>query len=275
MLRFMGAGVSDGGPVRDLNEDSAFLGPHLALVADGVGGAAAGEIASATTAYAVSRGIGRGVDPLLALDAGLRRAADLLTRASAADAAFAGLATTLTAVATDGRRVALAHAGDSRAYLVRAGGLTRLTRDHTYVQQLVDDGFLTIEAVERHPWRHVVTRSVRAGQVDDDERPEFLELSLAPGDRLVLGTDGLTDHLADGTLAEIAASGTPAEAAQALVEAAFAQGSTDNATCLVVDVVATQPLARGVVDRDAGLGERFGAFADDSNVIGATRLTAY
>lgn len=275
MLRFRGAGVSDGGPVRDLNEDSAFLGPHLALVADGVGGAAAGEIASATTAYVVSRGIGRGVDPLLSLDAGLRRAADLLTRASAADVAIAGLATTLTAIATDGHRVALAHAGDSRAYLVRAGGLTRLTRDHTYVQQLVDDGFLAVEAVEHHPWRHVVTRSVRGGRVDDDERPEFLELALAPGDRLVLGTDGLTDHLAEGTLAEIAASGSPAEAAQALVEAAFARGSTDNVTCLVVDVVATQPLARGVADRDAALGERFGAFADDSNVIGATRLTAY
>jgi serine/threonine protein phosphatase PrpC len=275
MLRFIGAGVCVGGPVRDLNEDSAFLGPHLVLVADGVGGAAAGEIASATTAYAVCRGIGRGVDPLLALDAGLRRAADLLTRASAADQAISGLATTLTAIATDGQRVALAHAGDSRAYLVRAGGLTRLTRDHTYVQQLLDDGFLAVEAVERHPWRHVVTRSVRGGDVDDEERPEFLELALAPGDRLVLGTDGLTDHLADGLLAEIAASGSAAEVAQTLVDAAFEHGSTDNVTCLVADVVAVQPLARGVVERDAGLGERFGAFADDSNVIGATRLTAY
>jgi serine/threonine protein phosphatase PrpC len=276
MLRFDGAGVSDRGPVRELNEDAAFLGPWLALVADGVGGAAAGEIASATTAYVVARSAGRGVDPLLALDAGVRRALKLMRQASAADVELLGFATTLTGIALDGQRAALVHVGDSRAYLLRAGGMTRLTRDHTYVQQLVDDGYLPPEGVASHPWRHVVTRSLHAGEIAGDEQPEFTELTLLAGDRLILCSDGMTDYLSDARIADLASDLAPGSAAQGLVQVASLAGATDNVTCLVVDVLDLPDDPEVTVLRGrAPAGERFGSLLDDSNVLGATRLTAY
>lgn len=276
MLRFDGAGVSDGGPVRELNEDAAFLGPWLALVADGVGGAAAGEIASATTAYVVSRSTGRGTDPMLALDAGVRRAVDLMRRASAVDVDLLGFATTLTGIALDGARAALVHVGDSRAYLLRAGGLTRLTRDHTYVQRLVDDGYLEPSRVASHPWRHVVTRSLHAGVVADDEQPEFSELTLVAGDRLILCSDGMSDHLDDDRIADLAGGIAPGRAAQGLVQEAWLAGASDNVTCLVVDVLDLPEDRESAAGRGkAPAGERFGSLLDDSNVLGATRLTTY
>jgi serine/threonine protein phosphatase PrpC len=276
MLRFDGAGVSDGGPVREINEDAAFLSPWLALVADGVGGAAAGEIASATAAYVVSRSTGRGTDPMLALDAGVRRALDLMSRASAVDVELLGFATTLTGIALDGERAALVHVGDSRAYLLRAGGMTRLTRDHTYVQQLLDDGYLQPEGVVSHPWRHVVTRSLHGGGIPEDEQPEFSELTLLAGDRLVLCSDGMSDHLGDDRIADLASGLAPGRAAQGLVQEAWLAGATDNVTCLVVDVLDLPDDLGDTVRRGrTPAGERFGSLLDDSNVLGATRLTTY
>lgn len=276
MLRFDGAGVSDGGPVRALNEDAAFLGPWLALVADGVGGAAAGEIASATTAYVVSRSTGRGIDPMLALDAGVRRALDLMRRASTVDPSLKGLATTLTGIALDGERAALVHVGDSRAYLLRAGGLTRLTRDHTYVQRLVDDGYLAPAGVAAHPWRHVITRSLNGGVIAEDEQPEFSELALMAGDRLIICSDGMSDHLSDDRIAELVAGIAPGRAAQGLVQEAWGAGASDNVTCLVVDVLELADVPETNPRRGATpVGERFGSLLEDANVLGATRLTTY
>jgi PPM family protein phosphatase len=142
MLRFSGAGISDVGRVRPHNEDAAFLGPYVAVVADGVGGAAAGEVASATSAYVVAAtALARfGEDPAEVLVRGVEDAHASVRAGVAADPERSGMATTLTALATDGSRVVLAHVGDSRAYLLRDGDLRQLSHDHTYVQHLVDSG---------------------------------------------------------------------------------------------------------------------------------------
>ncbi len=168
MLRFSGAGVTDVGKVRDHNEDSAFMAPYVALVADGVGGAAAGEVASATTAYVVSaHALARfGSDPAQLLRDAVVSARQSLERGVQSDLMRAGMATTLTALLTDGSRIVLGHIGDSRGYLFAEGQLTRISSDHTYVQRLVDAGQLDPDAARRHPWRNVVVRSLNA-----DPRP--------------------------------------------------------------------------------------------------------
>lgn len=269
MLRFDGSGVSDRGPVREVNEDAGFLGANALVVTDGVGGSAAGEVASATTAYVVARGVVAGQDPMLALDRAVRRVVDVLSAAEAADHDCGGLATTLTALAIDGNRAALVHAGDSRAYLLRSGGLVRLTRDHTYVQQLLDDGFLEPAGVAAHPWRHVVTRSVHAMPIPDDERPEYVELSLAPGDRVLLCTDGLTDCLTDERIGALLAVPRADEAARVLIDEALLAGGRDNVTCVVADVVTAHASMRR---RTPGEGLRLGALTDDRNILAASGL---
>src|SRR3954465_6650905 len=162
VLRFSGAGVSDVGRVRPHNEDSAFVGPYVAVVADGVGGAAAGEVASATAAYAASAvALGRrGQRPEQVLHDAYAAAANGVRTGVQRDLDRLGMATTLTMVVTDGRHVSLGHVGDSRGYLFRDGELWQITQDHTYVQHLVDTGRLPPEARDSHPWRNVVLRSV-------------------------------------------------------------------------------------------------------------------
>lgn len=261
MLRFVGAGVSDVGRVRSDNEDSAFLGPYVAVLADGVGGAAAGEVASATAAHAVSAAAlaAIGQDPALVLFRGLEDAQTRVRAGVAVDPTRSGMATTLTAVLTDGRRVVLGHVGDSRAYLLHDGELRQVTHDHTYVQHLVDSGQLDEDARAGHPWSNVVLRSLDGGP---DPCLDVTELAVEPGDRLLLCSDGLTDLVADAEIAEALRSVEDAGvAAGVLVYAALAAGGKDNVTCLVLDVVAGP--------RVVGDGLVLGALADPSNVVDA------
>ncbi|WP_067432856.1 PP2C family protein-serine/threonine phosphatase [Nocardioides jensenii] len=261
MLRFSGSGVTDVGLVRDHNEDSAFVGPYLALVADGVGGAAAGEIASATTTYAVSAlALGRpDADPREVLREAVALARVQLLEGVTHDVRRAGMATTLTAVATDGSRVALAHVGDSRAYLVHEGRLAQLSSDHTYVQQLVEQGHLTTDQARVHPWKNVVLRALPGSDVGEVEVADVLELDVAPGDRLLLCSDGLSDLVTDDQLSEALALGDPQSAAATLVEEALAAGGVDNITCVVLDVVDGP--------RVVGDGVLLGAVRDLHNVV--------
>jgi PPM family protein phosphatase len=237
MLRFSGAGVSDAGLVRASNEDSAFVGPYVALVADGVGGAAAGEVASATAAYAVSAtALARfGDAPEAVLLEGVEAACTSIRRGVQSDLARLGMATTLTALVCDGSRVVLGHIGDSRAYLLRERTLSRLSRDHTYVQHLVDSGQLDPAGVGRHPWRNVVLRSLDGDPVHDGV--DLVPLAVEPGDRLLLCSDGLTDLVPEDLIAELLAVDDPQSAAAVLAQAALAAGGRDNVTCVVVDVV--------------------------------------
>ncbi len=235
MLRFAYAALSDVGLVRDGNEDAGFAAGHLQLVADGVGGAAAGEVASATTAYVVSALVAAGpTDDLVGLlTSAVTAAHEQLRLGVERDPSRRGMATTLTAVVTDGSRCVVAHVGDSRGYLLRAGVLSRLTVDHTYVQALVDDGQLAPEDVAEHPYRSVVVRSVEA---DHPPQPDVTAVDLVPGDRVLLCSDGLSDLVEDDAIADLLATPDRDEAVAALVRAALDEGGRDNVTCLVSDV---------------------------------------
>lgn len=241
MLRFTGAAASDRGRVRDHNEDSAYAGPGLLVVADGVGGAAAGEVASATAVYVLSALALQGAyaDPLAALRSGVRLAQEQVALGVRLDDRRAGMATTLTAVLGDGRRFALAHLGDSRAYVHREGELVRVTRDHTFVQDLLDDGRLSEREAGTHPWRHVVTRSLGG---DPGETGDLTWLDLRRGDRVLVCSDGLTDMVADGEIARLLREHRSDDAAvTALVGAANAAGGRDNVTCVLATVVPGVP----------------------------------
>jgi protein phosphatase len=261
MLRFHSAGRSHPGLVRTNNEDSGFAGPTLQLVADGVGGAAAGEVASATAAYvttALALAASRSSEPdlLAVLGRAVRLSHEQLRAGTVAEPARAGMGTTLTTLLTDGVRVALAHVGDSRAYLLRDDELTRLTRDHTYVQTLVDAGVISSDEVRRHPRRNVVLQAV------DGERPASPDLGLVDvriGDRLLVCSDGLSDLVEDEQVRACLQTATVQDAADALVDAALAAGGRDNVTCLVSDV---QDGPRVVPD-----GRHFGAFCDPYLVV--------
>ncbi|GAA5144987.1 hypothetical protein GCM10023340_13530 [Nocardioides marinquilinus] len=235
MYRFVAAARSHVGLVRDNNEDSAFGGPYLLIVADGVGGAAAGEVASSTATYVASAlsMLGRDDDPVQLLARAVEQAAAQLRAGAATDPARAGMGTTLTAVQSDGERFGLLQLGDSRAYLLRDGALSRLTRDHTLVQALVDAGRMTPEEARHSPFANIVLRSLGSG--DEPLDPDLGYVDLAVGDRLLLCSDGLSDLVDDDRLAELLA-GERDDAADALVEAALAAGGKDNVTCVVADV---------------------------------------
>lgn len=237
MLRFSGAGVTDVGSARVNNEDSAYVSPYVALVADGVGGAVAGEVASATVASVLAAGVPARPhrDPVALLVDLVGQAVRRLRDEAAACPDRAGMATTLTALATDGTRVALAHAGDSRAYLLRDRRLLRISRDHTYVQGLLDEGLITPEGAGQHPWRHVVTRSLPGGR--ESGPPDVGEVDVAVGDRLLVCSDGLTDVVPEARIAEVLELADARSAAGRLVVDALAAGAPDNVTCVVLDVL--------------------------------------
>ncbi len=265
MLRWSGHGATHVGLVRTGNEDSGFVGPTCLLVADGVGGAAAGEIASATTAYVVSALAlqRREDDPAEVLDDAVRAARREVARGVEEDPGRTGMASTLTALVTDGRSVGLAHVGDSRGYLFREGELTRLTRDDTFVQELLDTGQIEPGELGAHPWRNVVTNTISAGP---GLPADIRRLDLTPGDRLLLATDGLTDLVDDARIAAILAGSDDEAATRGLVEAALAAGGRDNVTCVVATLVEGPPLA--------GDGRLLGAVQDPANVVNLAGVRA-
>ncbi len=284
MLRFSYAGRSHRGLVRDHNEDSGFAGPYLQLVADGVGGAAAGEVASATAAYVTSAftmgdaaardrdgeqhgdaergggGTSAGTQRLPRLLRVLAEAMHLaeqqLSIGVRQDPAREGMGTTLTAVLTDGDKVALAHLGDSRAYLWRGGTLVRISHDQTLVQLLVDRGEITEEQARHHPQRNVVLQALDGSH---HAEPDLFLLDLEPGDRLLVCSDGLTDMVEEETVARCLAMEDRDEAAEALVQAALDGGGHDNVTVLVSDVEEGPALSRD--------GSPLGALGDPGLVL--------
>jgi PPM family protein phosphatase len=264
VLRFMGAGVSDVGRVRPHNEDSAFVGPYVAVVADGVGGAAAGEIASATAAYSASAvALGRlGERPEEVLEAAYAAAAAGVRLGVQRDPDRLGMATTLTMVVTDGRSVALGHVGDSRGYLMRrsetdGGQLRQITKDHTYVQHLVDNGRLDPEGRATHPWRNVVVRSL--GGDPDGGGLDVVRVDVEVGDRLLLASDGLTDLVPDDVIEHVLAAEEGDEAAVTLTQLALDAGGRDNITVVIADLVEGPQVV--------GDGRVLGALADPWNVV--------
>lgn len=232
------AGVTDTGRQRLRNEDAFVCEPPLFAVADGMGGARAGEVAArlAATALEESSDEVRGPDGIAAL---ITEANRRIWEQSLADPQMAGMGTTVTAALVDERTgtVAIGHVGDSRAYLVRDGALTQLTTDHSLVAELVESGLLTPAEAERHPQRSAITRALGT---EPTVEVDALEVEGRPGDLFLLCSDGLPIMVGDAEVLAIVegAGRAPAEAAEALVAAANARGGHDNVTVVLFELVA-------------------------------------
>ena len=217
-------------------------------VADGVGGAAAGEIASSLAILKMAAlDKRRLLQPLdRELSDTLADANDLISLATLYEPQNAGMATTLTAVAlsNDGYYI-VANVGDSRTYLLRGRRLRRLTRDDSLVQELIDQDLLSERDAHRHPQRSVVLRVLDGG---DREPPGLGAVQALEGDRLLLCSDGVTDYLTDDQVAEFLAIEESAEAVRCLIDAALAHGSRDNVSAVVADVIASADSGEGWLD---------------------------
>ena len=259
-MRLACAARTDTGRRRAANEDCYCARPDLGLfvVADGMGGHVAGEVAAQiavdeierfieATAGGAPSGDGRGdtwpapFDPAVSTDGNRLTAGLVLANRSIADRAgraedLRGMATTAVAFIVGDGSAALAHVGDSRAYLRSAGGggLRRLTRDHSWVEEQMQTGLLSAAAAREHPWRNVVTRALSGL---DPVHPDVCEVPLAAGDRLLLCSDGLSSVLSDEEMEAVLARGTqPDRACEDLVRGANEGGGPDNITVIVIDV---------------------------------------
>jgi len=242
LLRF--AAHSEIGLVRKNNQDSGYASPHLLLVADGMGGAAAGDLASAVAVEVIREvdGPTEGERMLPVLAGAIAAANDRIAALVEADSALDGMGTTVTGALFDGHELGLAHIGDSRAYLLRGGRLERLTHDHSWVQSLVDDGKIDEDEAAVHPHRSLLLR-VLNGQPANE--PDLTRLPLQDHDRLLLCSDGLCGLVEDDEIAAGLAIPELAGALQELVGAARAAGGIDNITVILADVLEGAPLVPG------------------------------
>jgi PPM family protein phosphatase len=237
-MTFRLGAASDRGRIREGNEDSFVASGSLAAVADGMGGAQAGEVASATAADEL-RGLQDGgpwrTDRSAgdALKQAVLEANRRIREMAAGDKSLEGMGTTVTALLEDGDVVHLAHVGDSRAYLLRGGELSQLTEDHTLVQELVKQGKLRPEEAKRHPQGSIITRALGA---DADVQVDTATFKIVPGDRLLLCTDGLTAVVDPATIRNVLLrTRDPQQASERLVAMANEQGGPDNVTVVVLD----------------------------------------
>ena len=240
---------SDVGLLREGNEDSAYAGPRLLAVADGMGGHAAGEVASAVTigamseldnerpsgAGAASGAGGAGGDMMAELSNAVAAANMRLQQMIMANPAIEGMGTTLTAVLWADGHAAVCHIGDSRGYLLREGELYQITHDHTLVQSLVDEGRITEDDVSTHPQRSLLLRALDGRTVAE---PDLSVHEAQLGDRYLLCSDGLSGVVSDETLRDtLDGIADPEACTRQLIDLAIRGGGPDNITCIVADVV--------------------------------------
>lgn len=241
------AARSDVGLVRANNQDAAYAGPHLLVVADGMGGHAGGDVASSMTIAALAHldGESHGPDDALSeLERSVDEARLDLVQRSEDEPDLNGMGTTVTAMLRAGNKLVMAHLGDSRAYLLRDGELTQVTTDHTFVQHLVDTGRISAEDAESHPQRNVVMRVL--GDFDVDLTPDMSVREARPGDRWLLCSDGLSGFVSMETLEQTLIELPDIdECADHLVQLALRAGSTDNITAVVADVIDIERAADG------------------------------
>jgi protein phosphatase len=241
------AARTDVGLRRDNNEDAMYAGRRLVAIADGMGGQAFGEVASRVAILTVARlDDDRGSDLITSLRDAIGDANEQLRSMIASDSELDGMGTTFTALLTSGGRLALAHVGDSRAYVLSDGELSQVTRDHSLVQSLVDSGQITAEDAAHHPSRSVITRALDG---HGDVEPDVGMLEARAGDRYLLCSDGLSDVVTPDTIAEALAQPDRERVCDRLVELALRAGGPDNVTVVVADVVddSTDPAPTPVV----------------------------
>ena len=256
---------SDVGLLRQGNEDSAYAGPHLLAVADGMGGQAAGEVASAATITTIATLDVEDPGPELvnALAEAVATANLRLQELTISNPAIEGMGTTLTALLWAAGHAALCHIGDSRAYLLRDGQFTQITHDHTLVQSLVDEGTITEHDVATHPYRSLLLRALDSRTIAE---PDLTLLETYPGDRYLLCSDGLSGVVSEQALHQTLTSVRDLDKVTLrLVELALDGGGPDNITCIVADVIdadrsrvppAPQPVLAGAAANGAPAGLR-------------------
>lgn len=243
------AGETDPGRVRSLNEDSILLDPDLQLfaVADGMGGHAAGEVASAMAVDVLREAVGESLSALSPgcaltardLAAAVGRAGHAIYRGAGVRPERRGMGTTVAAALRAGSALAVAHVGDSRVYRIRGGAMERLTEDHSLVAEQVREGILTPQEAERSPKRNLLTRAL--GYRPDVE-VDAAEFSFRAGDRFLLCTDGLTALVPDeAILGVLEKDRDPAAACRRLIRAANDAGGTDNVSAVVLEVRDDEP----------------------------------
>jgi protein phosphatase len=229
---------TDVGMVRQQNEDSYLAEENLYVVADGMGGHNAGEVASALAVTTLKAGARSGIDTVERFRELVQQANTAIYTASLDDSTQSGMGTTLTAlsiVAGEEPRVLVANVGDARTYLWRNGALTRLSVDHSYVQELVNEGIITPEEARVHPRRNIVTRALG---IDRSVVVDVFSHVVRTGDRIVLCSDGLVDEVSDADIAIVLGQHSdPQDTSEALVMVANTAGGRDNTTVIVIDVL--------------------------------------
>jgi protein phosphatase len=248
VLRY--AARSDVGLVRSNNEDSVYAGARLLALADGMGGHAAGEVASQLVIAALAHldDDEPGGDLLAKLDSAIHSGNSAIAAQVEMEPDLEGMGTTLTAILFAGNRIGMAHIGDSRGYLMRDGELTQITKDDTFVQTLVDDGRITKEEAHSHPQRSLIMRALTGHEVE----PTLTMREVRLGDRYLLCSDGLSDPVSDETIQDALKIPDVTDSADRLIELALRGGGPDNVTVVVADVVdndygPTQPIIAGAV----------------------------
>jgi protein phosphatase len=251
VLRY--AARSDRGLIRGNNQDSVYAGPRLLAVADGMGGHAAGDVASKVVIAALEHldDDAPSGDMLQAMREAVFEGSEHLREVIREAPQLEGMGTTLTAILFAGGRLALCHVGDSRAYLQRDGVMSQITHDDTFVQTLIDDGRITPEEANSHPQRSLLLRALNGQDVE----PDLSMREARAGDRYLLCSDGLSGVVSEETLAEALKDPDPQTTADRLIELALRSGGPDNVTVIVADVVDDDgrgPLMEPVVDGAAG-----------------------
>ncbi|WP_228478342.1 Stp1/IreP family PP2C-type Ser/Thr phosphatase [Thermophilibacter immobilis] len=225
---------SDVGLVRSHNEDSFLLRTPLFVVCDGMGGHAAGEVASSIAVETIGEQAPGTADDVL-LGAAVEAANLAVIKGAEDGVGKPGMGCTATAVLISKNKMAVAHVGDSRAYMLHHGTLVRITHDHSYVEELVDSGQITADEARTHPSRSIITRALGS---DPDMYADHFSLEVSDGDRVILCSDGLSSMIPDSDIEAVAvSSATPQQAADNLVGAALTAGGSDNVTALVVDIL--------------------------------------
>jgi serine/threonine protein phosphatase PrpC len=270
------AAVTDIGRVRSHNEDSILAQPPLFVVADGLGGHEAGEVASSIAIETVRDHAPKRADAK-ALGRAVRAANREVIRAAGEGIGRTGMGTTLTAAIVEGTRIAVAHVGDSRAYLLHGTQLQRVTEDHSMVADLVRRGEITEQESRVHPNRSIITRALGS---EANMEADVLEVEASEGDRLLLCSDGLTGMLDDAAIARILGQyRDPEVTAHALVAAANEGGGQDNISVVIVDIGDTQHSrrtrkpngCRQAGPHGAGVGPRIRCRRSSPSATGSTR----
>ncbi|PFG17960.1 protein phosphatase [Propionicimonas paludicola] len=230
---------SEIGLVRRNNQDSAYTSPTMLMVADGMGGAAAGDLASAIAIRELQEADGplTGESMLTAIDAAIAKASRSISDLIDDDPALDGMGSTVCGFMFDGNQIGLANIGDSRAYRYRDGVLTRLTRDHSWVQTLVDEGRITEAEALEHPHRSLILRVINGST---QHLPDLELVDVQVGDRLLVCSDGLCGMVTDAVIASEMDGDLP-KVLESLIAVAHAEGGLDNITIILADVVEGEP----------------------------------